>query len=205
MMASEKTSEFFSAIRGDHYYRNTWNPEESEVLQCSHELENAFDLFAIKTCNPEGQIVGHLPMEIARVTKFLLDRGVVIIATLNTTNYRRSPLVQGGLEIACKVTVRVPGTIKNYMLMDRYLELVRTLYAEPKDEIILGSFLCLLDVPCASTNNEGRKKGKCPTPKKKQKPNRDTKTMFLQNQRRSENNTENRRKSQDKNETIIID
>ena len=110
-------------------------------MQCSHELENASDLFAIKTCKPERQIVGHLPMEIARVTKFLLDRGTVIIATLNTTNYRRSPLVQGGLEIACKVTVRMPRTIKNHMLMGRYLELVRTLYEEPKDEIILGSFL----------------------------------------------------------------
>ena len=75
MMASEKVSEFFSAIRGYHYYRNTWNPEESEVLQCSHELEDAFDLSAIKACKPEGQIVGHLPMEIARVTKFLLERG----------------------------------------------------------------------------------------------------------------------------------
>ena len=199
MMASEKVPEFFSAIRGYHYYRNTWNPEESEVLQWSHELENAFDLFTIKTCKPEGQIAGHLPMEIARLTKFLLDRGAVIIATLNTTNYRRSPLVQGGLEIACKVTVRMPGTIKNHMPMDRYLELARTLYAEPKDEIILESFLCPLDVPCASTN-EGRKKGKCPIPKKKQNPNRDMRTMFLQNARRSEN----RRKSQDKNETIVI-
>ena len=118
MMASEMVLEFFSAIRGYHYCRNTWNPEESEVLHCSHELENAFGLFAIKTCKPEGQIVGHLPMEIARVTKFLLDRWAVIIATLNTTNYRRSPLVQGGLEIACKVTVRMAGTIKNHMLMD---------------------------------------------------------------------------------------
>ena len=90
MMASKKVSEFFSAITGYHYYRNTWNPEENEP-------ENAFDLFAIKTCKPEGQIVGHLPMEIATVRKFLLDRGAVIIATLNTTNYRRSPLVQGGL------------------------------------------------------------------------------------------------------------
>ena len=104
-MASEKVSEFFLAIRGYHYYRNTSNQEELEVLQCSHELENSFDLFDINTCKPEGQIVGNLPMEIARVTKFLLDRGAVIIATLNTTNYRRSPLVQGGLEIACKVTV----------------------------------------------------------------------------------------------------
>ena len=100
----------------------------------------------------------------------------------------------------------MPGTIKNHMLMDRYLELVRTLYAEPKDEIILGSFLRPLDVPCALTNSEGRKKGKCPISKKKQqKPNRDIRTMFLQNARRFENNTENRRKSQDKNEAIVID
>ena len=41
--------------------------------------------------------------------------------------------------------------------------------------------------------------------RKKQKPNRDIRTMFLQNARRSENNTENRRKSQDKNEAIVID
>ena len=54
--------------------------------------------------------------------------------------------------------------------MDRYLELVRTLYAEPKDEIILGSFLCQLDVPCAATNNEGKKKGKCTKEKTKTKP-----------------------------------
>ena len=114
-------------------------------------------------------------------------------------------MVQGGLEIACKATVRMPGAIKNHMLMVRYLELIRTLYAEPKDEIILGSCLCPLNVPCTSTNNEGRKKGKCPIPKKKQKPNRDIWTMFLQNARRSENNTENRQKSQDKNETIVID
>ena len=73
----------------------------------------------------------------------------------------------------------MPGTIKNHMLMDRYSELVRTLYAEPKDEIILGSFLRPLDVPCASTNNEGRKKVKCPISKKKQqKPNRDIRTSF---------------------------
>ena len=41
--------------------------------------------------------------------------------------------------------------------------------------------------------------------RKKQKPNRDIRTMFLQNARRSENNTENRRKLQDKNEIIVID
>ena len=48
---------------------------------------------------------------------------------------------QGGLEIPCSVTVNVPGTIRNHLLLDRYRELVTELYCEPKDEIIIGNFL----------------------------------------------------------------
>ena len=81
------------------------------------------------------------------MTKFLLDRGAVAQATLSVTHYRRSPLVQGGLEIPFKVSVKMPGTMKNHLQMDRYLELVRSLYTEPKNEVVLGSFLRPLDVP----------------------------------------------------------
>ena len=38
-------------------------------------------MFAIKTCRLEGgEIVGHLPREISRPTKFLLDRGAKVTA-----------------------------------------------------------------------------------------------------------------------------
>ena len=141
MTNTEKIFEFTSAVRGFHFYRQTWNPQEEEVLQCLHEIGNIFDVFAIKTVGESGEIVGHLPREISRVSKFLLDRGASIKATLTRTNYRRSPLVQGGLEIACKVTVRMPGTVRNHLLLDRYTELVSTLYAEPKEEVIIGSYL----------------------------------------------------------------
>ena len=70
-------------------------------------------MFAFKTCKSNGHIAGHLPREISRVTKFLLDRVAVVQATLFTTHYSRSPLVQGGLEIGCKVSVKLTGTIKN--------------------------------------------------------------------------------------------
>ena len=43
--------------------------------------------------------VGHLPVEISRTTKFLLDGGAEVIVKLTKTHFRRSPLVQGGLEI----------------------------------------------------------------------------------------------------------
>ena len=135
MVNTEKTSEFSSAVRGYHHNRITWFPQQSEVLDCSHEFGNTFDMVAIKTCKSNGQIVRHLPREISRVTKFLLDRGAVVQATRSTTHYRRPPLVQGGLEIACKVSIKVPGTIKNHLLMDRYFELVRSFYTEPKIEV----------------------------------------------------------------------
>ena len=56
--------------------------------------------------------VGHLPRELSQIAKFTLDRGVKVIATLTSTNFCRSHLVQAGLEIACKVTVKIPAAIK---------------------------------------------------------------------------------------------
>ena len=59
-------------------------------------------------------------MEISRVTKFLLDRGANVSAKLTITHYRRSPLVQGGIEIPCVVAASMPCTVINQLLMERY-------------------------------------------------------------------------------------
>ena len=81
-------------------------PEPEQTLNCFHEETNTFDRFAIKVCEKDkNEIVGHLPMEISRVTKFLLDRGANVSAKLTSTHYRRSLLVQGGIEIPCVVSV----------------------------------------------------------------------------------------------------
>ena len=112
------------------------------------------------------------------MTKIFLDRVAVVQATLSTTHYRRSHLVQRGLEIACKVYIKMPGTIKNHLLMDQYFELVRLLHTEPKNEVILGSFLHPVDVRCTPKSSGGKKKVKTPVPAKKPKRNRDIRTMF---------------------------
>ena len=65
----------------------------------------------------------------------------VAIATLKIEHYRRSPLVQGGLEIPCKVSVTIIGIVNNLLVLEKYLQLVEELYIEPKNEEILGSFL----------------------------------------------------------------
>ena len=62
-----------------------------------------YTMFSIKTCltdeNGKEQIVRHLPLELSRFTTYLLERGAVVTAKLTSTHYRRSVLVQEGLEI----------------------------------------------------------------------------------------------------------
>ena len=106
-----------------------------------HEVDNPFDFFAIKTVNSDKVITGPLPREISRVTKIFLDRGAIAYAELKSTHYRRSPRMKGALEIPCKITVKLHGTVKNHMLLDRYMQLVNSIYCEPKKEVIMGSFL----------------------------------------------------------------
>ena len=164
-----KYFQFSAAVRSFHYYRKSWLPEPEQTLNCFHEDGNTLDRFAIKVCEKDkNEIVGHLPMEISRVTKFLLDRGANVSARLTSTHYRRSPLVQDGIEIACVVTVSMPGTVITQLLMKRYKQLVETLYTEPKEEEILGTFLQLENTgeqDLAPVAPKQKKKPKCPPEK----------------------------------------
>ena len=72
----------------------------------------------------------------------------------------------------------MPGTIKSHLLMGRYFELVRSLYTEPKNKVILGSLLRPVDVPCRPKSNARKKKVKTPVPTKKPNSNCDIRTMF---------------------------
>ena len=73
-----------------------------------------------------------------------MDRGATATATLTSEHFRRSPVVHGGLEIPYKVSVTMPGTVSNLLVLEKYWQLVEDLYTEPKNEEILGSFYMLL-------------------------------------------------------------
>ena len=103
IMANE-VYEFMTAVRGYHYYKTYWNPNCNQTLYCSHEVGKPFDPFAIKVCKNDWEIVRHLPVEISRITKFLLNPGFTMIVHLTSAYYRRSPLMQGRLGIPCKMT-----------------------------------------------------------------------------------------------------
>ena len=76
----------------------------------------------------------------SRITKYFMDRGGEVSVSLKGKHYRWSPLVQGGLEIQCSVCIKIVGTSENLLMLERYNELVRELYTEPKNEESLGSF-----------------------------------------------------------------
>ena len=124
------------------FFKKTWKPVLNELLDCFYEQGNDFDYLSIKTCKKDdNETVGHLPREISRSTKFLIDRDARVTSQITSSHYRKSPLLQGEMEVQCKVSVTMPGTIKDHLLLDCYKELVEKLYCETKNEVIVGKFL----------------------------------------------------------------
>ena len=101
-------------------------------------------------------------MEISRVMKYFMDKGAIAVAQLMGVHYRRSPLIQGGLEILCKITVTISRTVSNLFCMEKYKDIVTDYYIEPKSEETMGSFIqatndAPLLVPASPKKKEIRK------------------------------------------------
>ena len=78
---------------------------------------------------------------ISRPTKYLLDWGKLLTATITSEHYRKFLLFQGRLKIPCVITVTMIATVRGHLLLQRCEQFVKTLYAEPKDKVIVGSYL----------------------------------------------------------------
>ena len=108
-------------------------------MTCVHEENNPYDIFPIKVCETGGdRAVCHLPMEISRVTKFLIQRGANVMATVISDYYRRSPLIQGGLEVPCSIDVWLASTVANDACLKRYKELITELCIEGETPQLLS-------------------------------------------------------------------
>ena len=74
------TYSFLCGIRGFHVYKEVWKPILGERLNLSHERKNLHDRYAIAAYKRlpgrlADSIIGHLPREISRPTRFFLLRG----------------------------------------------------------------------------------------------------------------------------------
>ena len=113
-----------------------------EVLKYEYENGNVFDIFAIKICrSPDhDKIIGHLPPEVSRPTKFLTDRGATVTATFWSKNVSRSPLFEGRLKVLCRVKVVMQKTLKNQPPLNRDCGRVYELHEETEKDVIVGNF-----------------------------------------------------------------
>lgn len=130
------TYRFSCGIRGYHEYKTSWAPVLNEVLPVKHESTNCHDRYAIAVMKRlpgtlVASVVGHLPREISRFTYFIIVHGAKVSCKVVNVHHRRSPLVQGGLEIPCEVIVEMEMTNKNSLAIDKYKQLVSDQYQEP--------------------------------------------------------------------------
>ena len=98
--------------RGPHG-NEFWKPKLNEKLDCLHEPDILFDIFAAQTCSGNETALGPYHV-LSRAAKFLLDRGSVIVVFLSHTNHRKSPLVQGGMENPYKSFCDYDASSKKY-------------------------------------------------------------------------------------------
>ena len=42
--------EYHSAVHGYYVFKSVWEPKESKVLSCSHEVKSIYNMFVKKTC-----------------------------------------------------------------------------------------------------------------------------------------------------------
>ena len=88
-----------SAIRGFHIYKSLWTPEIGEELSTVWETSNTHNRFAVAI--RKGMFLLRSP----KSAGFFLRRGGTMKCRVrvSTDRYRRSPLEQGGLEVACEL------------------------------------------------------------------------------------------------------
>ena len=85
---------------------------------------------------------------------------------LTSRHYRRSPLVQGGLEIEYEVVINSRATVLQSRLTARYLELIQNLYTEHVEERVIRELVFnfvmtlppMVNIPVLPTLKERNKK-----------------------------------------------
>ena len=69
-------------------------------------------------------VVGHLPREILRFTRFIILHGAAVKVKVTGTEYRRFPLIQGGLEIPVEVEVQMENSSENVQALSKCKTLI---------------------------------------------------------------------------------
>ena len=86
-------------------YQNDWIPVLGKVLQCSREVSNAHDRYAVKVMKAvtrDGTMVGYFPKKTSSTCSLFIRKGRTIDCEVTDPNRKYSrDLPQGGLEKPC--------------------------------------------------------------------------------------------------------
>ena len=112
-----------------------------ETLATVHERDNVHDHYTIAARKGNPGSHSHRInswsislKERSRITRYIILHGAIVSVTVINTNYRRSPLVQGGLEIPVEVKVTMNCSPKNKETLVEYEDLVHHYCKEPVEE-----------------------------------------------------------------------
>ena len=74
-----------------------------------------------------ASIVGHIPKEISRYTRYIVKHGASVDAFVLATHHRPSPLIQGGLEVPIKLVVKLTDNEVNSAKLQKYRKICEKL------------------------------------------------------------------------------
>ena len=136
----ENALRFFTGLRGFHVYRSSWKPYVQQKIELRKENHNKHDKYAVAGCTKlPGKlglcVVGHTPREISRYIWFALAGDAAMSARVVSTAVKRSPLIQGGLEIEIEVFVQWVNNDTNLKILEDKIKSVNFPLGEPyKDD-----------------------------------------------------------------------
>ena len=105
-------------VCGYHVYQSVWEAVNGKVLECSWEIENRSDPYAVAVTKSSGETegtvtVGHVPHKISSICSIFIQCGGVIDCTVTGRRCYSADLAQGGLEISCILTFKTSSSTDN--------------------------------------------------------------------------------------------
>ena len=98
-MASGRSMEIESVVRGYHVYMEFWDPSIGDTFLLETEPTNIHDRYAVAV-KVDGSIVGHVPKELSKTFYYFIRNGGVISGEV-CGRRQRSSVPMKGLEIPC--------------------------------------------------------------------------------------------------------
>ena len=97
-----------------------------------------------------ASIVGHIPKEISRYTRYIAEHGASVDAFVLATHHHPSLLIQGGLEIPIKLVVKLTDNEVNSAKLQKYCKFLDENYIDPVGGKFAGDTERILKLICGT-------------------------------------------------------